>query len=199
MKKQITRNQKPVTSNRIAFTIVEVVAALMIIALICSSVMLVVKQQVTALSESRLRMEAFEIARENMESLLTASSVGEMDDYGVSDKNPNIEWQTVVEPFSVADSNRMWVRAVCSATYPDANGQPQKVELTHWLTDVSDSVRQQIEKDQEKLDDMNEPNMPFDANGQPISPQNPTGGGLNPNDKNLDPELKKVLDELLKK
>ena len=93
----------------------------------------------------------------------------------------------------------MWVRAVCSATYPDANGQPKTVELTHWLTDVSDSVRLKIQRDQEKLRDMNDPNFPLDANGLPISPQTPTGDRLNPNDKNLDPELKKVLDELLKK
>ena len=167
---------------------------MMIITLICSTVLLVVKQQVIALGESRLRMEAFEIARENMENLLTAASVGEMDDYGVSDKNPNIEWETIVEPFSGA-GDKMWVRAVCSATYPDANGQPQTVELTHWLTDVSDSVTQQIQKDQEKLRDMNDPNFPLDANDMPIWPQDSTEEELNPDNKDLDP----ILEEALKK
>jgi type II secretory pathway component PulJ len=191
MKKQVTSNRQPVISNRWGFTVVEVMASLMIIALICSSVLLVVKQQVIALGESRLRMEAFEKARDNMENLLAAGSIGEMDDYGVSEKNPNIEWETIVEPFSV-EGDKMWVRAVCTATYPDANGQPQKVELTHWLTDVSDNVMKQIQKDKEKLDDMNEPNMPADANGQPILPQNPSG-------QPMDPELQKLLEPLLKK
>lgn len=147
-----------------AFTVIEVVVALIVLSLICSTVMLVVKRAMVAMGENRLRVEAFETARENMENLLTAASVGEMDDYGISDKNPNIEWETVVEPFSGDGSDKMWVRAVCSATYPDANGQPQKIELTHWLTDVSDSVRKQIMKDQNKLRDMNEPNLPADAN-----------------------------------
>lgn len=185
---------KPVTSNRRGFTVIEVVVSLIVVALICSSAMLVMKHLMVALGESRMRMEAFEIARENMENLLTASSVEEMDDYGVSEKNPNIEWETVVEPFSGA-GERMWARAICSASYPDANGQPKTVELTHWLTDVPDSVMQQIMKDQEKLRDMNEPNMPADANGYPNAPQNQN---VSPDNTNIDPELQKILDQLPK-
>jgi type II secretory pathway pseudopilin PulG len=176
--------------SREAFTIVEVVVALIIIALICSSVLVVIKQGMITLGESRLRMEAFEIARQNMENLLTASSISEMDDYGTSETNPNIEWETVVEPFSDSGTDRMWVRAVCSATYPDANGQPQTIELTHWLTDVPDSVMKQILNDQEKLNDMNEPNMP-DANGLPDMLQNQEG-------TQIDPALNTTVDQLMK-
>jgi type II secretory pathway pseudopilin PulG len=186
--------------NRIGFTIVEVVVSLIIIGLICSSVMLVFKHLMVALGESRLRMEAFETARENMENLLTASSVGEMDDYGVSDKNPNIEWETIVEPFS-GDGDKMWVRAVCIATYPDANGQPKTVELTHWLTDLPDSIKQQILKDQEKLNDMNELNMPADANNLYDSQRNASenkNSNINTGDTQMDPKLKKLLDQLPK-
>jgi type II secretory pathway pseudopilin PulG len=169
MEKQKVTIRKPIAGSRqAAFTVVEVVVALIIMGLICSSVMLVIKRAMITVGENRLKMEAFEVARENMENLLTASSVGEMDDYGINDKNPIIEWETLVEPFDGPDGGKMWVRAVCSATYPDANGQPQKVELTHWLTDVPDSVRQQITKDKERLNDMNEPNgLPEDANGFP--------------------------------
>ena len=64
---------------RKGFTVVEVVVSLMIV----SADMLVGSAggQGTdgRLGESRLRMEAFEVARENMENLLTASSVSEMD------------------------------------------------------------------------------------------------------------------------
>jgi prepilin-type N-terminal cleavage/methylation domain-containing protein len=194
MKKQIISNKQSVPGNRRGFTIIEVVVSLIVVALICSSVMLVMKHLMVALGESRMRMEAFEIARENMENLLTAASVEEMDDYGVSDKNPNIEWETVVEPFSGA-GDKMWVRAICSATYPDANGQPKTVELTHWLTDVPDSVMQQIMKDQEKLRDMNDPNFPADTNGYPDAMQNQNRPSDN---KPMDPELKKFLDQLPK-
>lgn len=195
IKKHITSSKHPASGNRKGFTIIEVVVSLIVVALICSSVMLVMKHLMVALGESRLRMEAFEMARENMENLLMASSVEEMDDYGVSDKNPNIEWETVVEPFS-GDGDKMWVRAICSATYPDANGQPKTVELTHWLTDVPDSVMQQIMKDQEKLRDMNDPNFPADANGYPDAMQNQNRPSDN---KPMDPELKKLLDQLPKK
>jgi prepilin-type N-terminal cleavage/methylation domain-containing protein len=188
------KKKRQIISSRRGFTVIEVVVALIVIALICSSVMLVMKHSMVALGESRLRMEAFEIARENMENLLMAGSVEEMDDYGVSDKNPNIEWETIVEPFSEA-GNKMWVQAICSATYPDANGQPKTVELTHWLTDVPDSVMQQIMKDQEELSDMNDPNMPADANNYSDTTQNQN---VSPDNKNVDPELQKLLDQLPK-
>lgn len=154
---------------------VEVTVALIIVALICSTVMMVIKKDVEVFGENQLKMQAFEVARENMENLLTASSVSQMTDYGISEKYPNIEWETVIEPFSDEVTNKMWVRAVCSATYPDANGQPQKVELTHWLTDVSESVMSQIRNDENKLKDMNEPNsLPDDANGLPaVNPKKP--------------------------
>jgi len=158
-----------------AFTIIEVVVSLAILVVICSTVMIVIKEDMLALGESNLKMQAFEVARENMEKLLTASAVSEMDDYGTSDKNPNIEWETIVEPFSDSGSGKTWIRAVCSATYSDANVQPQKIELTHWLTDVPDSVAQQMMQDKNKQD-MNEPNMPADANGMPIFQQNTRSG-----------------------
>jgi prepilin-type N-terminal cleavage/methylation domain-containing protein len=191
MKRPAANNHRPTTSNHRGFTVVEVVISLIILGLICSSVMLVVKRGMVTLGDSRLRMEAFEVARENMENLLTASSVSEMDDYGVSDKNPNIEWETVVEPFTDPATHKMWVQAVCSATYPDANGQPQKLELTHWLTDVPDNVRQQMLDDKEKLKDANEPNSVLDANGLPGMPQIP-------GNTQLDPELQKLLEPLQK-
>jgi hypothetical protein len=70
------------------------------------------------------------------------------------------------------------------------------VELTHWLTDVSDSVANQMRDDAEKLkdvNDINEPNMPGDANGFGSAELN--GSESNPN---IDPESQKIFDELLK-
>jgi prepilin-type N-terminal cleavage/methylation domain-containing protein len=192
MNKQI-KKRFGATNN--GFTIIEVVVALTIIVIICSTVMLVIKNDMIQLGESSLRMEAFEVARENMENLLTASSVSEMDDFGTSDKNPNIEWETIVEPFSAEGASKMWVRAICSATYSDANAQPQKIELTHWLTDISDDVAKKMMKDKEKLSDMNEPNMPADANS--IAP----AGQLVPNtsNPNIDEATRKIIEGLLNK
>ena len=119
------------------FTLIEVMAALIILAIISSSVLVVINRCVASAADSALRMQAFEVARENMEKLLASDSVEETVEYGESDKYPEISWQTVVETFYEPITARMWVRAVCSAEYNDTKGETQTVELAHWLTDVT--------------------------------------------------------------
>ena len=82
-----------------AFSLVEVLMAVAILALTCSSVLVVIERCVTSAAESALRMRAFEVARENMEQLLASASVKESIEYGQSEKYPDIGWQTVVETF----------------------------------------------------------------------------------------------------
>jgi len=120
-----------------AFTLVEVMMALSILALISSSVLVVINRCVTSGADSALRMQAFEVARENMERLLALQSVEETVEYGDSEIYPEITWQTVVETFYEPITSRMWLRGVCSAQYIDSEGQEQMVELTHWLTDLT--------------------------------------------------------------
>ncbi len=120
-----------------AFTLGEVVVALAILALISSSVLVVIGRCAASAADSELRMQALEVARENMEALLASDSVKETIEYGQSDKYPEIEWQTVVETFYEPITARMWIRGVCSAEYNDTEGELQTVELTHWLTDLT--------------------------------------------------------------
>jgi prepilin-type N-terminal cleavage/methylation domain-containing protein len=120
-----------------AFTLVEVMMALSILALISSSVLVVINRCVTSGADSALRMQAFDVARENMERLLSLQSVEETVEYGDSEIYPEITWQTVVETFYEPITSRMWLRGVCSAEYIDSEGQVQMVELTHWLTDLT--------------------------------------------------------------
>ena len=136
-----------------AFTLGEVVAALAILALISSSVLVVINRCIASAADSRLRLQALEVARENMEKLLSANSVKETVEYGESDKYPQIEWQTVVETFYEPITARMWIRGVCSAEYNDIEGELQTVELTHWLTDLTKEQLLQIMKEQEKEDE----------------------------------------------
>jgi prepilin-type N-terminal cleavage/methylation domain-containing protein len=119
-----------------AFSLIEVLTALSILALISSSVLVVINRSAVAGADSALRMQAFEVARENMERLLSMPAVEEMVDYGDSDIYPEIAWETVVETFYEPITSRMWLRAVCSTQYIDSQGQEQTVELTHWLTDL---------------------------------------------------------------
>jgi hypothetical protein len=95
-------------------------------------------------------MQAFDVARENMEKLLADDSVEESVEYGSSDRYPGIKWQTTVETFHEPLTSRMWVKAVCSAEYTDTEGETQTVELIHWLTDVTKQQLLEIMKAKEE-------------------------------------------------
>jgi type II secretory pathway pseudopilin PulG len=133
-----------------AFSLVEAVTALVILAIVCSGVVVVISRCIASAADSQIRMQAFEVARENMEKLLASNLVKETTDFGNSDKYPEIKWQTVVETFYDPITARMWVRGVCSAEYTDTEGQTQMVELTHWLTDVTKEQLLQILANKEK-------------------------------------------------
>ncbi len=137
-----------------AFSLVEVVTALIILSLVCSSVLLVINRCLASAAESALRMQALEVARENMENVLASDSVQEMAEYGSSDKYPDILWKTTVESFYEPVNSKMWIRAVCSADYTDTAGQTQTIELTHWLTDLTKEQEQQLLNQQNKPTDL---------------------------------------------
>lgn len=129
--------------------------ALMILALASSSVLIVIDRCVASAATSAMRIQAFEVARENMENLLSLPSAKEGVEYGESDKYPGITWQTSVETFYEPVTARMWLRGVCTAMYNDPNGQEQTVELTHWLTDLSkEQLLQLMKKDDQEPGDV---------------------------------------------
>jgi len=131
------KNMLFATARGKGFSLVEVVAALSILAIISSSVLVVVNRSMESAANSALRVRAFEVARENMEALLYSDSVEEITEYGISDRYPQIEWQSTVETFYEPLTSRMWAQAVCSAQYEDTQGQQQTVELTHWLANLT--------------------------------------------------------------
>ncbi|MCX5637675.1 MAG: hypothetical protein NTX52_08290 [Planctomycetota bacterium] len=133
-----------------AFSLVEAVTALFILALVSSGVVVVISRCVASAANSQIRMQAFEVARENMEKLLASNVAKETTEFGNSDNYPEIKWQTVVETFYEPITARMWVRGVCSAEYTDTEGQTQTVELTHWLTDVTKQQLLQLMANKEK-------------------------------------------------
>ena len=92
---------KTVQSNnrQRGFTFVEVVAAVVLLGIMLSSVLVLMNRFVGSVIDMRLRQQAFELARSNMEQLLSQSRVRETVDYGDSETNPAITYQTTVEPF----------------------------------------------------------------------------------------------------
>jgi hypothetical protein len=127
-----------------AFTLVESMAAVALLAFIGASVWLVLERCTASAADSIQRMRAFEIAHENMEKLLGLDSVQEKTEYGISEKFQDIRWQTSVEGFYEPIKSHMWARAVCSAEYTDSGGETKNVELTHWLTRLTDAQSQQL-------------------------------------------------------
>ncbi|MHC4076410.1 MAG: type II secretion system protein, partial [Planctomycetota bacterium] len=132
------------------FTLVESVTALIILALISSSVFVVIDRCMATAADSALRMQAFETARENMEELLASASISEMTEYGASVKNPHIQWQRTVETFYEPSGEEMWVQAICSAEYTDSTGQVQTIELTSWITSLTRAQLVQMAKQKQQ-------------------------------------------------
>lgn len=166
--------KKNVSSGDYAgFTLVEVMASIVILGIIISSLLVVFNRYVDMATNQDLKMQAFELARENMERLLSLSQVTDTTEYGISEKNPEIQWQTTVEPFYEPLTSKMWIRAICSADYLDNQGEEQKVELYHWLTDVSkqqlESIMEQMQRQQEyekQLTGVQDGETPADENLQ---------------------------------
>ena len=132
-----------------AFTLVEVLAALVVLAIISSGVLMAISRCAASATDSILQMHAFEVARHNMERLLASDSVKESIEYGQSEEYPEIAWQTVVETFYEPITTRMWIRGVCTAEYKDTENEDQKVELVHWLTDLTKEQLLQLMKQKE--------------------------------------------------
>jgi prepilin-type N-terminal cleavage/methylation domain-containing protein len=137
--------------RRSAFTLPEVMAAVVILGLICSSTFVVVTRAMASAADSAMRMNAFHVVRDNMEMLLSQDSVAEMTDSGYSERYPEIDWETTVESFTEPLNSRMWIQATCKAVYLDSEGEEQTIELTHWVTGLSDQQIDQMNREQEKL------------------------------------------------
>ena len=137
-----------------AFSLVETVAALMILAFMSTSVLVIINNYMASAADSVMRMQAFEVVRNNMETLLTSSSLEESVEYGTSEIYPDIQWETSVEMFYEPLNAKMWIQAICSAEYTDSEGEVQTIELAHWLTDLTKAQSQQILAQQEREREM---------------------------------------------
>lgn len=137
-------------SNK-AFTLVEVCAAVVIVGFITASVMIVIHNCIDATIDLKLRGQAFEIAREKMELVLASDKLKEQADSGISDRNPEIDWEIVIEADTIADdsdSSQIWLKAISTANYTDSKGEMQNVELVHWVAGLSPQQMKQIKADQ---------------------------------------------------
>ena len=128
----------------------EVVMAVIILAFVTTSVLTLMNRCIAVATDVRTRTEAFEIARENMENLLAADRLPEKSEFGISETNPDIQWETVIETFTEPVTYTMWLQAVCSASYTDKDGEIQYIEFKHWLSEISKAMQKKIEDQKQK-------------------------------------------------
>ncbi len=140
--------------NRKGFTITEAIASVVVLAIIISGVLVVFNRCSESTLNSTLRMQAFEVARENMETLLISKKITNGTEYGYSEKYPAIEWTTTVETFTEPDTKSMWARAICSAQYEDLSDELKKVELVQWIAKIDDKQAKKIKGIQQKLNSL---------------------------------------------
>ena len=125
---------------------------MLILSSILATTLVVMNRCIEAVIDLRSRERAFELARENLELLLTGTKVQDSLEYGFDELNPDIQWQLAVEPFYEPVSNRMWIRAVSSAEYTDSKGEIQTLELEHWITGLNAQQIKMIQA-QQKLEE----------------------------------------------
>jgi prepilin-type N-terminal cleavage/methylation domain-containing protein len=143
------QNTQPKCKLVRGFTLIEVTVALIVFGMIVATVLVVINKAIETVILWQTKMQAFEITRENMEKILAQSSVTDFVEYGMSETNPDITWETTVSSFYEPLTSQMWIRAVCTAQFVDSEGEEQKIELTHWLTSLNqEQIRQILEQKQ---------------------------------------------------
>jgi prepilin-type N-terminal cleavage/methylation domain-containing protein len=156
-----SKNNLLSSKRRRAFTLVEIIAALTIIGVTLSAVITLMNRCIGATIDHRTKAVAFRIARNNMEYLLSTTTAEESAEFGADEYNPDIQWETVVETFTEPVKSKIWLRAVCSASYTDKEGERQSIELEHWLTDLTDAQQKQLNEQKKREQDFMEE---FDQN-----------------------------------
>ena len=155
--------------HRKAFTLIELVATLVIIGIIISSTMVVMERCIGATIDYNARAIAFRLARDNMENLLNNTALEETAEFGIYEFNQDIQWETVVETFTEPINSALWLQAICSASYTDKDGERQSVELTNWITELTATqqrqIRDQEKREQEFMDEFGENPFGDDADG----------------------------------
>ncbi|MBN2588658.1 MAG: hypothetical protein JXA96_02260 [Sedimentisphaerales bacterium] len=135
---------KTIRTRNYGFTLIEAIASTALLAFIISSTWVVIDRCVASTSNSIIKMQAFEVARENLETILVRESIKEKAEFGTSERYPGIEWETIIETFYEPINSQMWLRAICTAFYYDTNGEQKSVELEHWLTGLNKNQLLQI-------------------------------------------------------
>ncbi len=132
--------------QRRGFSLIEAGVSVVLLGIISSSILIVLDRNMAVATESTLKMEAFWVARENLEEILAQKTVTEDVEYGTSEKNDLIQWTKRVEPFYEDATGEMWLKAVSIAEFYNTDGELEEVKLEKWLSPLSDKQLEVLAK-----------------------------------------------------
>lgn len=145
-------------ANRKAYTLVEAMAALLVMGIVVSGVVVTITNCLDSMIDMRLENSAVDLARENMEYILAKNDAFEFYDSGVDEYNPDLDWETGFEVSTYPNTSDMWVRAFSNAGYYCTDGEYKTVEFESWIVRLTDEQQQQyqdqVEEEQQMLEDV---------------------------------------------
>ncbi|ARN57832.1 type II secretion system protein [Sedimentisphaera salicampi] len=151
---------KTLSQNRKAFTLLESMAALFVMGIVTTGVMVTISNCIDSMTDMRLEQEAVKLARENMEYLLAEKDVREYVESGVDEYNPNLSWEMGYEVKTFPETDQQWIKAFSMVEFYNSDNELDSVELENWLAKLSMRESQQLEEqrqlEQEYLDQLAE-------------------------------------------
>ncbi len=135
--------------SRSGFTLIEALTALVIVGFTCGTVLVVINDSVDSISDQSSRLEAIEVARENMESMTSQTVLKEFAETGLSELYPNIEWTktVVVTPFPGA--SRLWLMATSTANFYNSENELEEVKFESWLAPLTPQQEKLVMQDKQ--------------------------------------------------
>ncbi len=135
------------------FTLIEALTALVIVGFICGTVLVVINDCVDSISDQSSRLEAIEVARENIEFLISQSMLKESVETGISEVYPGIEWVMSVEVVQFPMTNKLWMKAVSSANFYNSNNELEEIKFERWLAPLTAQQEKLIMNDRQREQD----------------------------------------------
>ncbi|MGE4285836.1 MAG: prepilin-type N-terminal cleavage/methylation domain-containing protein [Phycisphaerae bacterium] len=181
-------------ANRKAYTLVEAMAALLVMGIVVSGVVVTITNCLETMIDMRLENNAVDLARENMEYILSKNDAYEFYDSGVDEFNPDLNWEIGFEVATYPNTSDMWVRAFSTSGYYRTDGEYKTIEFESWIVRLSDEQQQQYKEqataEQQMLDDVADAVSEAQAEKDTAEEETDTGS-VEPADNS---ELQELLD-----
>ena len=151
-------------SNKKAFTLVEAMAALLVMGIVTGGVVVTISNCLNSMINMRLEEEAVNLASENMEYLLAKKQISEFVESGTDEINPDLSWEIGFEVAEFPSTGKLWVRAFSTASYYNSENEYKEIQFEDWLMQLDDKeaklVEQQREEEQALLDEASKEDSP---------------------------------------